>query len=410
MKRFLIVPAVLLLSACSTNSQLNVVDNLTLVAANDGVALNPSRWIIWGHPLQTTYVSLNGQLGLQIGQVCTASRYRSPFTNNCREIEGTGTYFREYYSEAQSSKTSGQQDKNKSDITAKTQPLQGFLDAVYSENDAQIEYVGAVTDYYVCLAHEKTEAIKKEAEVAEREADKAKDTVVKQDDVLDTKQEISEKSSSCKSERDKRDGALKTLRIAQNEVRKQSMTPNRVVYNWAEALKFESGVVVKEASNSISGNREKQASGYTVVNGLHIQRFQLTCDELQELKLQYGDNNRLKIVTMTLSADELYYDAREYKATAFNTNASFTLSELKALKDIVKLDDVKVEVNATLANTSDLSSKGHLMAPQVEYYDNKDEIKKGLTYYAVLTDLKSFQCSKHDSESTLAMMGQADES
>ena len=404
MKRSLVIPAALLLSACSTNSQLNVVDNLTLVAANDGVVLNPSRWMIWGHPLQTTYVSLNGQLGLQVGQVCTASRYRSPFTNNCREIEGTGKYYHEYYSEAQNSKTSGQQDKNKSDITAKTQRLQGFLDAVYSENDAQIEYVGAVTDYYVCLAHEKTEAIKKEAEVAEREADKAKNTVVKQDDVLGTKQEISEKSSSCKSERDKRDGALKTLRIAQNEVRKQSMMPNRVVYNWAEALKFDGGVVVKETSNSISGNREKQASGYTVVNGLHIQRFQLTCGDLKKLK-EYGDSNRLKVVTMTLSADELYYDAREYKATAFNTNASFTLSELKALKDIVKLDDVIVEVNATLASTSDLSSKGSLIATEVDY----DKSKNGLTYYAVLTDLKSFQCSKNDSESTLAMMSQADE-
>ncbi len=403
MKRFLIVPVAVLLSACSTNSQLNVVDGLTLVAANDGVAFNPSRWFI-GHPLQTTYVSLNGQLGLQIGQVCTASRYRSPFTNNCREIENTGKYYFEYFEAAQSPVPSNSQGESKVVATAKTESLQGFLDAVYKEHDAQIKYVGAVTDYYVCLAHKKSEAAKKDAETVQQGADIAKDTVVKQDDESATEQENSEKSSSC--ERSDLNEALKNLQIAQNEVRKQSMTPNRVVYNWAEALKFDGGVVVKEASNSISGNREKQASGYTVVNGLHIQRFQLTCNDLQELKQQYGDSNRVKIVTMTLSADELYYDAREYKAMAFNANASFSPSELKALKKIMELDDVEVEVNATLASTSDLSSKGHLMAPQVKY--NKDDIKKGLTYYAVLTDLKSFQCSKNDSDAIIAMMNPAD--
>ena len=273
---------------------------------------------------------------------------------------------------------------------AQTEPLRGFLEAVYKEQEAQISFVGKVASFYNCVNKTNSDNAK---EAGTTELDKKA--------VID--KTTSEMSSSCETEIKERDNALEMLKAAQNEVRKQSMAPNRVVYNWAEVLKFEGGVVVADSSNQASGALEKQASGYTVVNGLHIQRFQLTCGDLKKLK-GYGDSNRLKVVTMTLSADELYYDAREYKATALNATASFSPNELKALKDILDVENIEMAVNATLASASDLSSKGHLIAPKV----GSSKWGQGLTYYAVLTDLESFQCSKNDSDSIIAMMGQAD--
>lgn len=363
MKRFLLCSSALLLSACSTDSQLNVVNNLTMMSENEGIALNPSRWFI-SHPLQTTYVSLNGQIALKAGQICIASGYRSPFTNNCREIGKNKKFYSEYY-------------KPEGTDSSKNQ-LKNFLNVIYAEQQAQIDYVNQTTKYYSCITKENAKIAKQEETVDL--ADK---------DVLEkTKAQI---PLACDQEKQLLDQALAALKKEQAFVQKQSSMPNRVVYNWAKSFKFEGGTVVNEASNSAASEVKNEASGYTVVNGLHIDRYQLTCDDLRHLRKRYGDANRLKIVTLTLSADELYYNAREYKAAAFNANLSFTPKELMVLKDVLG-SKADVKANLALANASNLSSSGYLTTPAVEDETSKTS-SQGLTYYAVLTDLKSLESS-----------------
>lgn len=355
MKRSSILVACLFLSSCSSNSQLNVVDGLTLVAANDGAAMNPARWMIMGHPLQTTYVSLNGQLGLKVGQVCIASRFRSPFTNNCRAVETKdhGSFYREYYSPEASKLTT-------------------FLEATYAEREAAADYVKASRNYYACVVRENAN-ITQQSKVSQEKA------------VSVTQQQL---ANICLEQRQSRDTASDKLKSARQSVQRQTSTPNRIVYNWAESLKFEGGAVVKQPSNSVSGQYNKDASGYTIVNGLSIERYELTCEGIQDLRGE-KDSERLKVVTMTLSADDLYYDAREDTNAGIAASFSFSPNELKTLEAIFE-SNVEVNVKAALASSTNLASSGYLTKPEVDLKSNSSN--NGLTYYAVLTDLESFQC------------------
>lgn len=369
MKHSILLPATLLLSACSTNSQLNVVDGLTLVAANDGIGMNPSRWVVSGHPVQTTYVSLNGQLALRAGQVCIASRFRSPFTNNCQNLDLNENkdkdkeiaFYSEYYQP---------EEKNRE------KTLKNLLDTVYEAREAQIDYVNKSATYYACVTQ-------KEVEISKNKEFEEADTAL-----AEIKKQLPD---ICTDERSNREQALNKLKSKQLAERKQIMEPNRLVYNWAESLKFEGGAVVLEQSkNAASGSYSKEASGYTVVDGIRIERVQISCDGIKALITKHNDYDRLKIVTMTLSADELYYDAREDKTTAFNANLTFSPSELKTLKNIFE-SDVEANINAALASYSNIASSGYLrLAAHVNQTNQSSN--KGLTYYAVLTDLKSFQC------------------
>lgn len=365
MKHSVLLPAVLLLSACSTNSQLNVVDGLTLVAANDGVVMNPSRWIVSGHPVQTTYVSLNGQLGLRAGQVCIASRYRSPFTNNCQGLDENEAVNVSFYSEYYSSSTSG------------GEKLSELLSAMYTEREAAAAYVKASRIYYACVTEEKAKILVEKNLNSEKATEATKEKV--------------NNGSICVDEKNVRDATYNTLSTKQIAVQKHSLVPNRVIYNWAESLKFESGgVVLEQSKNAGSGSYNKEASGYTVVNGIRIERVQINCEGIKELIEKHDDYDRLKIVTMTLSADELYYDAREDKTAAFNANLTFSPNELKTLKNIFD-SDVEANINAALASSSNIASSGYLtLANQTDKMEQSSN--KGLTYYAVLTDLESFQC------------------
>jgi hypothetical protein len=370
-KRSVLLPTALLLSACSTNSQLNVVDGLTLVAANDGVGMNPSRWIVSGHPVQTTYVSLNGQLGLKAGQVCIASRFRSPFTNNCQNIDTVSpkknegiSFYSEYYQP--------EEKDNKS-------TLKDLLNTIYEVREAQIDYVSKSSAYYACVAQKKVEFSKNERLLDENKA------------ITETKKQLPE---LCSDEKGSREQALSKLKSKQLAERKQTMQPNRLIYNWAESLKFEGGAVVLEQSNTVgSGSYNNEASGYTIVNGILIERFQIDCAGIDNLIKRHTDHDRLKIVTMTLSADELYYDASEDKAATFNANLTFSPSELKTLKNIFD-SDIETDINAALASSYNIASSGYLTLGAKAKTSSNSSNNKGLTYYAVLTDLKSFQCSK----------------
>ncbi|PYF81039.1 MULTISPECIES: hypothetical protein [Marinomonas] len=368
MKHSALLPAVLLLSACSTNSQLNVVDGLTLVAANDGIGMNPSRWIVSGHPVQTTYVSLNGQLGLRAGQVCIASRFRSPFTNNCQDLnmDQNQAVNVSFYSEYYPSSTNNGGEK-----------LSVLLSAIYTEREAAAAYVKASRIYYACVTEENTKIHK------EQNLDTKKSTQA-------TKEKI-DNGSICVNEKNMRDATYNALSTKQIAVQKHSLVPNRVIYNWAESLKFEGGaVVLEQPKNAASGSYNKEASGYTVVNGIRIERVQINCEAIKGLIAKHNDHDRLKIVTMTLSADELYYDAREDKTAAFNANLTFSPNELKTLKNIFD-SDIEASINAALASSSNIASSGYLIGKK-SGNKSQETSNKGLTYYAVLTDLKSFQC------------------
>lgn len=374
----------LFLSACS-NNQLNVVDSLTSSAQNDGVGMNPSRWFVKGHPLQTTYVSLNGQLGLKAGQVCVASSYRSPFKTNCLNelgyspttkkdtiLERKGKLYQEYYS-------ANMTDVENAQKSTDTNPLYRFIKAVSDEKLLSASFVKANTDYLSCLIeHSKG-----------MDADSL--SAVDKQNAL----------AACAAENTLKDQALTALNEARLKVDTLAIAPNRMVYNWAENTQWENGVVIQSEANSANMSSKKNASGYTVVNGLVLERYQMSCSELQTLK-EREDAKRLKIVTMTLAAEELYYNANEETSLSLNAAFSFTDDGLKMLKAVLNKDpkDLKLDIQTTINTSSSIASKGYLTAPIITLnkYDNnvipsnKETFKPSLTYYAVLSDVGTLAC------------------
>ncbi|MBJ7536258.1 hypothetical protein [Marinomonas transparens] len=371
-----------LLTACS-NTQLNVVDSLTASAQNDGVGMTPSKWIVRGHPLQTTYVSLNGQLGLRVGQVCVASSFRSPFTANCLNelgyspnenkdsyIDHQGKLYQEYYSS----------NAIKEEPTA---TLHNFIKAVNDEKTKSAAFVKANTDYLTCLINNSSDS----------NTDEISEALKKQ------------ALNACAAQNTAKDQALSSLKQVRLQVEALAIAPNRMVYNWAESSQLKSGVVVQSESNSANVNSEKKASGYTVVNGLIIERYQMSCAELHTLK-QREDAKRLKIVTMTLAAEELYYNANEDASLSLGAAFSFTKDELKMLTRLLDKngEELKFDLEATINTSSSIASKGYLTAPVITLNnykkmlipskgnDTQTSIKPGLTYYAVLSDIDTLAC------------------
>lgn len=546
--------SIALLTACS-NTQLNVVDSLTSSAQNDGVAMHPSKWMITGHPLQTTYVSLNGQLAFRAGQICITSRYRSPFSANCQnelayseiteslvealkeskkemsdklntekaqaalnnlinnlsdapillsenentlrqelnilrnnsknpdsannlynkitvtldtiktnivdvEVERKGKLYREYYpsntsknltkfnqkiilssayeaanaeylqcqidatktaysklnsstqeeftkekkviSEILAKQCQNLEDNRKkalanlnksiSELPPNSKSMLAFINAVNNEKTRSADFVIASTNHLSCLVNEQKKLNKI---IDDKNADLAEDNINNPENI----------QNAC-SEEDKKQ-ALVALEKARLKVETLAIAPNRVVYNWAKNTKWESGVIIQSESNSTDMKADKTASGYTVVDGVIIERYQMSCNELAMLKKR-SDADRLKIVTTTLAAEELYYNANEETNFALNAAFSFTPKELKMLSKLKDKDgkELKLEIQTTINKSSSIASKGYLTAPKVTLDDYKDitipgstetektnDIKSSLTYYAVLSDVETLSCN-----------------
>ena len=356
------------LVACS-NTQLTVVDSLTVAAKNDGVLMTPSRWMVTEHPLQTTYVSLNGQLGVRAGQVCIASRFRSPFNSNCLMAEtlfkdGTdprskreGKIYREAYKPtAELVKILSKDSNGISEEAAPKDSIMELMGAVNAEKTQAVLYAKALLNKFQCQNGQEEAAC---AEVITAE-----------------------------------NTAYANLIEARNKAELLMNLPNRLVYNWSEIYTLNAGTVSCE-NNKASGGTERSTAGYTIVNGLILERYQSTCEELEYLK-SLPSYKRMKIVTMTLAASELYYNANQYASLSLQAALSVSPAELKSMKDALTSEQ-EIALEAALHSSMSISSRGYFTAPDISL-DNivnlgpSGNSQSGLVYYAVLSDVGTLAC------------------
>jgi hypothetical protein len=134
----------------------------------------------------------------------------------------------------------------------------------------------------------------------------------------------------------------------------------------------------------------------------------MSCSELGLLQKR-PDAGRLKIVTMTLAAEELYYNANEEASLSLNAAFSFTPDELKMLSKLLDKDGkaLKLDIQASINASRTIASKGYLTNPEITLNNYKDitipeafeakkmtrSIKPSLTYYAVLSDVDTLACN-----------------
>ncbi|REG83721.1 hypothetical protein [Marinomonas pollencensis] len=363
------------LVACS-NTQLTVVDSLTVAAKNDGVLMTPSRWMVTEHPLQTTYVSMNGQLGVRAGQVCIASRFRSPFNSNCllagslfldkedKEVkeEGNtqlreGKIYREVYQPTAELVKTLQKDSNA--ITEEALPkdsIMELMNTVNTEKTQAVLYATAVLNDLQCQQDQGGDAC--------AEKGVAKNT------------------------------AYENLIEARSKVELLMNLPNRLVYNWSENYTLTSGAVVNE-NNKANGGAERSSAGYTIVNGLVLERYQSSCKELELLK-NLPSYKRMKIVTMTLAAKELYYNANQDTSLSLQAALAVSPAELASLKNALTSEQ-NIALEAALNFSTSISSRGYFTAPDISLEDFKESgltktPQSGLVYYAVLSDIGTLAC------------------
>ncbi|MBW3694893.1 hypothetical protein EK599_04270 [Vibrio sp. T187] len=306
----LIVLCAIGLSACSS-SQLTVFDGLTYTAENEGGFDDPVRF----YPLQTTQVSLDGQLNYKIGDLCYADRNRSPMTANCLADSLRNSQFEanvivhNYPIEVES--------KNKN-TDQKTIGDKSSNNSVSDVKTAALKLTNALSETTFTLA------------TCEGNADCSKD---------------------IKANR-------KEINKANIELQKATSEVNVRIYNWSD----NGSVSGSNKSKNVEASSEKTTEGFTVVSGYKVFELRMKCINGERISAEKSDH--LKVVTKLISADSISFINTESRlsklklkldATDISGGSTALIKELAALE-------------AALQSASTISSMANLKKESTQYY------------------------------------------
>ncbi|MGY3572202.1 hypothetical protein [Vibrio paucivorans] len=321
-----------LLIGCSSPSTMSVIDGITYTAKNEGGFRAPIRL---KYPLQTTQVSLDGQLDYEVGDICLASRYRSPKTALCiKDALSKEDYKIEHAVYGQ--------------LTPKTASNASILQAT-SELDAKL----------VTL-------ISRQIAVGECQ-NNADDKNTSSEQECETQTQV---YTEAKVEADQAKATLQKA-LTQQNVR---------VYNWSDKYEVKGDVLVpvKGSANASVGG---ESSGYTIVDGFRTSTLHTHCLKKAKIKEieKYSNSSYLKVVTKTMEAESIYFSASQAKFARIKAEYGQSLSDAQL-----------AEIEMTLDMASNISSQGHLKRTK------KSDDSSGLcmTYFAVLTDLSDMPTCK----------------
>jgi len=361
MKNILIAVFLLSLVGCS-HPKKTVFDSLTSTSSNDGVVMS-GKWINPGYPLQTTVVSHNGQLFLEVGQLCLASNFRAPTAMVCSKEQITTN-----------------KDKNK-ELEKLTQTFPGKSTApevleqiagkLHEFKQKKLDLVNLLKqtekDFNDYL---KNECANKKGE---------EEISCAQKFLSDNKDNKDNKDKSIKEQIEEKYEALSKTKSSFQQLLNQK---NLLIYDWSQN-KAVSVNQDKDSQNKLSSNNNQ--NGVTVVSGYTIERIVYDCDALQKLRTQYKDSkNIVKLVTLTLSTGDLYY--RAYEDSLIEIAASLPLEFRPELNQILKDVLGGEEFDTAIKLSSKVSSQG-LISSSTSSEDKSNS--HNITYYAVLTDLET---------------------
>ncbi|WP_367988985.1 hypothetical protein AB2S62_06820 [Vibrio sp. NTOU-M3] len=288
-----IVISVLFLSACGSSDKLTVFDGLTYTAQNDGGFNDPIRL----YPLQTTQISLDGQLTYNIGDICYVDKNRSPMTSICfTEEESNKVLDSKVIKHSYSvSNESTKSSSSLPDIRNLASSLSNAIDratlAIATCSDSQ------------CLA-----------------------SVTKDESIKD---------------------ASTQFRNALNQ-------KNVTVYNWSDTIAGSASA----ANDNIKASSKSSDNGFTVVSGFDVYNLQLKCihkDRIKSKKSHY-----LKVVTKLKSAESISFVNTQSKLAQFNATIDAAKLRNKTpayLQELAKLE-LAVGSASTLSTMGSYETNG----------------------------------------------------
>ncbi|MCL9777280.1 hypothetical protein [Vibrio methylphosphonaticus] len=292
MKRKLLTSAmgVLVLSGCGTSNKLTVFDGMTYSATNEGAINDPIRV----YPLQTTQVSLDGQLPYTIGELCYASRLRSPLSANCLSERSS----------------------------------------IMKNSEFVIKY-----KHYAAEPSEPNKGINLNKQIFEL------NTALKQatNTLLDCAN-----TTECSS---KMAAQQRVVDEKQEAVTSIVDSPNVRILNWNE----QSSAKIGTGEESNSAKKETSEAGFTVINGFSVYELSYTCLDPSVAKLT-DKMKHLKVVTKLIAADEISFvnartKVRQLTASldAFEDSLD-TETKGKLLTELLKLK-LSIEDSASLSSS-----------------------------------------------------------
>lgn len=359
MKNVLVAVFLLTLLGCS-NPKKTVFDSLTSTSSNDGVVMS-GKWINPGYPMQTTVVSHNGQLFLEVGQLCLASNFRAPTAIICsKEIVNLH-----------------QANAGETTLQKVSQKLNGKVSA-----PEELETIALKLNE---LKQNKIELLSLLSQTEKEFKDYLKNECTGKTGT-DEKTCAEKFFSQPKSKQESKGGYVQRkydkLYESKNVLQIALTKKNLLIYDWSQS----NAVAVnqdKDAKNKLTSNNNK--NGLTVVSGYTIERIVYDCEAIKDLRKQYkGSKNIVKLVTMTLSTGDLYY--RAYKDSLVDVEASLSIELKPELKQILKNALGGKQFDTTLNISSKVASQG-LISSSASDADKSNS--HNLTYYAVLTDLET---------------------
>ncbi|MFP8967486.1 hypothetical protein ACKC9G_12960 [Pokkaliibacter sp. CJK22405] len=318
---------VLSLSSCASNSQLNVVDRLTTQSSTYGWWHKAVRL---DYPLQSRWVSLNGQLPVNIGDRCQDSRYRTPMAMLC--------------------------------LTGDTPAAGTYKHIAYPYGKTADDFRTAVTGFKSDL--------------------EALNTTKQSLQTALLAQAICKTNSDCTPDDTNVNKLYTDYQTQQKTIEKKALESNLILYNWADSSESSLGATLDDDNNA-KASSQHQASGYTLIGGLDIYQLRLTPELVKSLEgANAKTTKQLKIATLVMSTPYLAYiaDDQSQKAIRVNARLSEALLTSSALSDSEKA--IIMELNAGISTS--INSQGIMISQTVS---GADQPKDQSTFYAVMTDL-----------------------
>ncbi|WP_210499810.1 hypothetical protein [Vibrio crassostreae] len=251
------------LSACSS-SQLTVFDGLTYTAENEGGYDDPIRF----YPLQTTQVSLDGQLNYKIGDLCYADRNRSPMTANCLADSLRNSQF-------------------EASVIVHNYPLDDDSEANKAKNAKGEAVPSEITD----VNEENKDSVPVDVKTAALDLTNALSATTL---TLATCKDDAECAKDIETNR-------KAINKANDDLQKATSEVNVRVYNWSDNVSASGS----NKSKNVEASSEKKTEGYTIVSGYKVFELRMKC--IDESRISAEKSDHLKVVTKLISADSISF-------------------------------------------------------------------------------------------------------
>ncbi|MDK3016109.1 hypothetical protein [Pseudodonghicola flavimaris] len=335
LKGLLFLGAVTGLVSCSSQP-VNTLDNMTISVGNDGEI---SRPVNFNYPLQSRFLSVNGQLPVPApGASCLASSFRVANSIICFSSDGSTHVLTRTF-----------KFKKAAGDASEEAAIQAVKTALMELNVLVVELVAA------------------RASQAEAQAKRGTST----DDLEELAVNVAQASNAVKEKA--------------NEVAAALSRSNLFIFRWAGKAEGSGSVKLADVLSG-GGEASRSQSGMVIVAGLTVSQLMIGVDTFKDDFKNFPDGT--KIATLTMGAQHLSYFTNADISAALQARFKGTLES--ARNSFSSTTEITARAYAAIEKAQE--NQGLFSAPEIERKELNDYENGAASqqiFYATMTDIGS---------------------